>query len=219
VWMHEPAETAARHAGIVAAHPGRFLLGLGVSHRPLVDANNPGRYRRPLDTMRRYLDDLDAASPPVPVSERVLAALGPRMLDLARDRSWGAHPYFVTPEHTQTARAALGAGRLLAPEQAAVFNADPSAARAIARAHMAIYLQLPNYVHNLRRLGFGEDDVADGGSDRLVDAIVVGGDESAITRRLAEHWDAGADHVCVQVLTAEPSAVPRAEWRRLIAAT
>ena len=218
LWMHEPAETAARHAGIVGAHPGRFLLGLGVSHRALVDANDPGRYRRPLAAMQQYLDDLDAAAPPVPIAERALAALGPRMLELARDRSRGAHPYLVTPEHTHAARAVLGPTPLLAPEQAVVFSTDPAAAREIARAHLEIYLGLPNYVNNLRRFGFVDDDVRDGGSDRLADGIVAWGDEAAIVRRLQAHWDAGADHVCVQVLTSEPATLPRAEWRRLVAA-
>ena len=218
LWMHEPAETATRHAGITGRHPGRFMLGLGVSHRPLVDANDPGRYRRPLAAMQRYLDGLDVASPPVPIPERVLAALGPRMLQLARDRSRGAHPYFVTPEHTHEARTLLGPTPLLAPEQAVVFSADPTTAREIARAHMEIYLGLPNYVNNLRRLGFDNDDFRDGGSDRVADGIVAWGDEAAIVRRLQEHWDAGADHVCVQVLTAEPATLPRTEWKRLAAA-
>jgi probable F420-dependent oxidoreductase len=168
--------------------------------------------------MQQYLDDLDAAAPPVPIAERVLAALGPRMLELARDRSRGAHPYLVTPEHTHAARAVLGPTPLLAPEQAIVFSTDPAAAREIARAHLEIYLGLPNYVNNLRRFGFVDDDVRDGGSDRLTDGIVAWGDEAAIVRRLQAHWDAGADHVCVQVLTSEPATLPRAEWRRLVAA-
>jgi probable F420-dependent oxidoreductase len=218
LWMHEPAETAARHAEITGTHPQRFLLGVGVSHRPLVDANDPGRYRQPLAAMRQYLDDLDAAVPPVPASERLLAALGPRMLELARDRSRGAHPYLVTPEHTHAARAVLGPTPLLAPEQAVVFSTDPTAAREIARAHLQIYLRLPNYVNNWRRFGFVDDDFQDGGSDRLADAIVAWGDEAAIVGRLRDHWDAGADHVCVQVLTSEPATLPLAEWRRLAAA-
>ncbi len=218
LWMHEAAETAARHAALVGAHPGRFLLGLGVSHQPLVDANDPGRYRRPLEAMRRYLDELDAAVPSVPVAERALAALGPRMLELARDRSRGAHPYFVTPEHTRAARTVLGPATLLAPEQAIAFTSDPDMGRALARGHMEIYLRLPNYVSNLRRLGFDDDDFRDGGSDRLADAIVAWGDGPAIMRRVQDHWDAGADHVCIQVLTAEPAVLPEAEWRRLAAA-
>jgi probable F420-dependent oxidoreductase len=217
VWMHEAPETAARYTAIAAAHPGRFLLGLGVSHGLLVDANEPGRYRRPLAAMQRYLDELDAAAPPVPVTARVLAALGPRMLELAGDRSRGAHPYLVTPEHTRTARTLLGPAPLLAPEQAVLLSADPLVARDVARAHLEIYLRLPNYVNNWRRFGFGDDDFRDGGSDRLADSIVAWGDETAIERRLQEHWDAGADHVCAQVLTSDPATLPRAEWRRLAA--
>lgn len=218
VWMHEAAETATRHAAITGAHPGRFLLGLGISHGPLVDANDPGRYQRPLAAMRQYLDELDASAPPVPIAERVLAALGPRMLELARDRSRGAHPYLVTPEHTLAARAVLGPTPWLAPEQSVALVTDPTAARKIARAHLDIYLRLPNYVNNWRRYGFDEDDFRDGGSDRLVDRIVAWGDEAAIVRRLQEHWDAGADHVCVQILTSEPATLPQEAWRRLAAA-
>ena len=215
LWMHEPAEVAEAHARITSAHADRFLLGIGVSHAPLVDADHPGRYERPLEATRRYLDALDAATPPVPVDERALAALGPRMLELARDRSRGAHPYLVTPEHTHGARAVLGAGPLLAPEQSAVLEADPGRARELARQHLAIYLQLPNYVNNLRRLGFSVEDVAAPGSDRLVDSIVAWGDVGAIARRVREHHDAGADHVCVQVIAADRRVPPLDAWRAL----
>jgi probable F420-dependent oxidoreductase len=215
VWMHDPAEVAAAHARLVGAHPGRFLLGLGVSHQPLVDHDAPGRYRAPLAVMDRYLDQLDAATPPVPRPERLLAALGPRMLDLARRRSAGAHPYLVTPEHTAQARAALGAAALLAPEQAVVVERDASVARGIARQHLAIYLQLPNYARNWERLGFDAADAADGGSDRLVDALVAWGDVDAIAARVEEHRAAGADHVCIQALATDVRALPRAAWREL----
>jgi probable F420-dependent oxidoreductase len=215
VWMHEPNETAAAHARLRAAHPGRFLLGLGISHAPLVDAGAPGRYDRPLAAMRRYLDDLDATDPPVPIDERVLAALGHQMLALARDRAGGAHPYLVPPEHTRQARAVLGPDRLLAPEQSVVLETDPAVARALARQHLSIYLQLPNYVNNWRRLGFTPDDVADGGSDRLVDTIVAWGDEQTIARRVGEHHAAGADHVCIQVITADAAKAPRRQWQLL----
>jgi len=215
VWMHDAAETATAHHQLAGAHPGRFLLGLGVSHRPLVDHDAPGRYREPLAVMGRYLDALDGASPPVPVEERVLAALGPRMLELARRRSAGAHPYLVTPEHTRQARATLGPAAWLAPEQAVVVERDPSVARALAREHLAIYRQLPNYVRNWARLGFGPDDVADGGSDRLVDALVAWGDVATVARRVDEHRAAGADHVCVQALTADLRSLPRDAWREL----
>jgi probable F420-dependent oxidoreductase len=218
LWMHTAAETAGGHARLTRAHPDRFLLGIGVSHAPLVDAQEAGRYRAPLAAVRQYLDDLDAAVPPVPVRERALAALGPRMLELARDRSLGAHPYLVTPEHTHQARAVLGDGPLLAPEQAVVLDTDPSAARAVARAHLAIYLGLPNYVNNFLRLGFDERDVQDGGSDRLVDGLVAWGDEAAIARRVADHHAAGADHVCVQLLSTDLRALDRPGWRTLAAA-
>jgi len=218
VWMHDAAETAAAHHQLVGAHPGRFLLGLGVSHRPLVDHDAPGRYREPLAVMDRYLDALDSASPPVPVEQRVLAALGPRMLELARRRSAGAHPYLVTPEHTRQARETLGPAAWLAPEQAVVVERDPSVAREVARQHLAIYRQLPNYVRNWGRLGFGPEDVVDGGSDRLVDALVAWGDVATVARRLDEHRAAGADHVCVQALTADPRSLPRDAWRELAGA-
>ncbi len=215
IWMHDAAETARAHARLVGTHPGRFLLGLGVSHQPLVDHGAPGRYGTPLAVMDRYLDDLDGATPPVPSAERLLAALGPRMLDLARRRSTGAHPYLVPPEHTAQARAALGAGALLAPEQAVVVERDPSTARTVARQHLAIYLQLPNYARNWERLGFDAADFANGGSDRLVDALVAWGDVETIARRVAEHRTAGADHVCIQALAPDLRVLPRADWREL----
>lgn len=215
IWAHEPAEVARRRAAIDAEHPGRFLLGLGVSHATLVDRKQPGRYARPLARMRTWLDALDAADPPVPASARVLAALGPRMLALARARSAGAHPFLVTVEHTRRAREILGPDRLLAPEQPVVLEPDPSRARERARAYLRRFLaSFPNYVSNFLRLGFGDDDVAGAGSDRLVDAVVAWGDEEAIARRVAEHRAAGADHVCIQVI-AGPDELPLEAWRRL----
>jgi probable F420-dependent oxidoreductase len=165
--------------------------------------------------MRSYLDELDAAGHPVPPESRILAALGPRMLELSRDRSAGAHPYFVPVEHTAVARDVLGAGPVLAPEQAVVLEPDPVRARELARRHVPRYLELPNYANNLRRLGFGDDDLRDGGSDRLVDAIVAWGDEEAIADRVRAHHDAGADHVCIQVVGVDGTAPPRETWRRL----
>ena len=218
LWMHSAEETAGGYADLAGRHPDRLLLGIGVSHAPLVDARAPGRYRDPLGAMRAYLDALDEASPPVPAAARVLAALGPRMLELARDKSAGAHPYLVPPEHTRAARAAIGSGRLLAPEQAVVLEADPEKARALARGHLGTYLALPNYTNNLRRLGFTDDDIAGGGSDRLVDAIVAWGDEGAAAARVQEHRDAGADHVAVQVISDDFAGVTLAEWRRLATA-
>jgi probable F420-dependent oxidoreductase len=217
VWMHTPEETATGHAALTGEHPGRFLLGLGVSHEPAV-TNSGQTYARPLAKMRDFLDALDAAAPPVPTGERMLAALGPRMLELARDRSAGAHPYLVTPDHTAIARAALGDGPLLATELMIVLDADPEAARVIARQHLSRYMVLPNYTNNFLRLGFTEDDLLDGGSDRLVDGLIAWGDLDAITARIGEHHAAGADHVCIQVLQADAAALPRDAWRRLAAA-
>jgi len=210
VWAHEPAEAAAGYARLSEAHPDRFLLGLGVGH----PHQRPGEWGRPLSTMREYLDALDAADPPVPRDERCLAALGPRMLELARDRSAGAHPYFVPVEHTRRAREILGPDALLAPEQAVVLETDPARAREVGREHTVGYLRAPNYVNNLRRLGYGDDDLADGGSDRLVDALVAWGDHDAVRRRIEEHREAGADHVCIQALP-RGEGLPRARWREL----
>lgn len=218
IWMHEAADVAARRAGWPEDWRRRFLCGLGVSHAALIDRDEPGRYQRPLARMRAYLDALDAAPVPVPPGDRVLAALGPRMLALARDRAGGAHPYNVTPEHTARAREVLGPDRILAPEQAVALETDRDAARALGRAHVAIYLGLENYANNLRRLGFGEDDLSGGGSDRLIDALVPWGDAESVARRLREHLDVGADHVCVQVVTGDASQAPRREWRELAGA-
>jgi probable F420-dependent oxidoreductase len=217
VWMHDAAEVASEHARISAAYPERFLLGLGVSHASLVEAGGDRRYERPLTVMKEYLDALDVASPPVRQEDRVLAALGPKMLELARDRSAGAHPYLTTPRHTGEARATLGSGPLLAPEQMVVLDPDLTTAHATARHALARYLALPNYTNNLKRLGFGDADLADGGSDRLVDGIVACGDIAAIAARVKEHLDAGADHVCLQVLTDTPAAYPIEQWRELTA--
>jgi probable F420-dependent oxidoreductase len=161
-------------------------------------------YRKPVETMRAYLAAMAAApyhsvAPPEP-PKTVLAALGPKMLQLAAERADGAHPYNVTPEHTRQARAILGAGKLLCVEQAAILETSPAAARASARKFLRLYMQLPNYVDNWRRLGFGDADFAGGGSDRLIDAVIVWGDETAIRARIDEHLQAGADHVCVQAL-------------------
>ncbi len=213
LWMHSPEETAGAHADLTAEHGDRFLVGIGVSHQPLIDMKEAGRYRKPLAQMVAYLDGLDAATPPLVPAARALAALGPKMLELARDRTAGVHPYLVTPEHTATAREAVGAEALVAPEQAIVVETDPTAARELARLHLSGYLGLPNYANNWRRLGFTEDDIAGGGSDRLVDALVAWGDLDTIARRVQEHRDAGADHVCVQVIVSDGLALPRDEWR------
>jgi probable F420-dependent oxidoreductase len=215
LWLHEPTDAAAEHARLTAAHGQRFLMGIGVSHGPFIDMAEPGRYTKPLARMREFLDGLDAAPVPVAVDDRVLAALGPKMLDLARARTAGTHPYLVTPEHTAVARQAVGPGKLVAPEQAVVLEMDAGAARAIARSHLAVYLGLPNYSNNWKRFGITDDDLAEGGSDRLVDALVAWGDEGAIAQRVQAHRDAGADHVCVQVLTDSPMDLPLLQWREL----
>ena len=202
-----------------AAFPDRFLLGLGVSHAPLVERMRGHSYGKPLAAMREYLDAMDGApyvvadgSEPAP---RVLAALGPKMLELARERAQGAHPYLVTPAHTATAREVLGDGPLLAVEQAVVLTRDRDAFLAAAHAHLEIYTGLPNYRASWVRQGFGEGDVVRGGSERLKDALVVMGDEDDVVRRVREHFDAGATHVCLQVLGANAFEVARDDWRRL----
>jgi len=219
VWMHTPEETAAEHARLKAEHGPRLLCGIGISHRPLIDhVNEAGTYRKPIETMAAYLDGLDTADPPLVSADRVIAALGPKMLELARTRTAGTHPYLVTPELTQAARAGIGPDGLVASEQGVVLETDPSKARTIARLHLKTYLGLPNYSNNWKRQGFTDDDLADGGSDRLVDALVVWGDEATIASRLQEHRDAGADHVCIQVLTGDPGAFPADQWRALASA-
>jgi len=219
VWMHTPEEAAAQHASLTAEHGPRFLCGIGISHRPFIDhVNAPGTYQKPIETVAAYLDGLDAAQPPLTAADRVIAALGPKMLELARTRTAGTHPYLVTPELTQAARAGVGPDRLVACEQGVVLDTDPSSARATARLHLKTYLGLPNYTNNWKRQGFTDDDLADGGSDRLVDALVVWGDEAAIAARIQAHRDAGADHVCIQALTDDPAAFPAAQWRALAGA-
>lgn len=218
LWMHDAAQSAARYHDLAAEHGSRVVLGIGVSHAPLIDQlTEPGRYRRPLAAMNSFLDELDKADPPVPVADRVLAALGPKMLELSRDRANGAHPYLVTPEHTASAREVLGPDRLLAPEQGVVLETDPDTARSIARKNIAAYFGMPNYVNNWRRYGFTEDDVAAPGSDRLIDALIIWGDEDTIAERIRAHRDAGADHVAVQVLIDrdDMSVFPDEPWRRL----
>jgi probable F420-dependent oxidoreductase len=203
VWARHPATMQGGGATLAAAWPSRFVLGVGASHAPMVERSGQ-TYAPPLAHMTRYLDEMDAAADSAPVTAeglpRVLAALGPRMLELARERTHGAHPYFVPPEHTPMAREILGPDRLLIPEQAIVLSSDPVAARAVARAHTTFYLTLPNYLNSLRHLGYEEKDFADGGSDRLVDGVVAWGDEEAIVARVSELRAAGADHVLLQPL-------------------
>ncbi|MET9394197.1 LLM class F420-dependent oxidoreductase [Streptomyces sp. NPDC006624] len=211
IWQHEPDAAGAAFADLESAHPGRFLLGLGVSHAKRVE-----QYARPYSALVEHLDGLDAAG--VPEDRRLLAALGPRSLRLARDRAAGSIPYLVTPEHTAHAREILGEAPLLAPELGVVLETDPTRARALARAFLETYLPLANYTNNFLRLGFTEDDLRDGGSDRLVDALFAWGDETALRARIDGFLEAGADHVALQVVDGEPRGVlPRQAWRDLAA--
>jgi probable F420-dependent oxidoreductase len=212
VWASDPKEIAGAVADLEAQYPGRFLLGLGASHAPVVE-----NYSRPYSHVAEYLDTLDSLDPSVPKPRRALAALGPRMLELAAQRSLGAHPYFVPVEHTHRARQTLGDGPLLAPEVTVVLEADPGQARELARTFTRGYLALPNYANNLRTLGYGDDDVAGAGSDRLVDAVVAWGDIDAIGARVRAHHHAGADHVCIQVVSGSQEFPIRA-YRELAAA-
>jgi len=198
--------------------PGRFVLGLGVSHRPAVEGARKTEYLPPIEAMTAYLDDLGSAlyfGPDPELPPIVLAALGPTMLALARDRTAGAHSYLVTPEHTATARETLGSAPLLVVEQAVVLDQDRGESLRRAHAHLDIYMGLPNYRNSWRRQGFEEDDLVRGGSDRLADALVVQGDPEAVAARVRAHLDAGADHVVVQVLGADLGEVPMPEWRTL----
>lgn len=203
IWARDANAAAGGAMTLAEAWPGRFTLGLGVSHEPAVRARGQ-EYGRPLTRMAEYLDAMETAifvgpepATPVPV---LLAALGPKMLTMAGDRTGGAHPYFVPVEHTRFAREVMGTDAYLAPEQAAVLETDPDRARGAARAHMERYLLLDNYRRNLLRLGWSEDDVRGGGSDALVDAIVAWGTPGAIAERVAAHHEAGADHVSIQLL-------------------
>jgi probable F420-dependent oxidoreductase len=220
IWRYEPADLAAAHRQLADAHPGRFLLGIGISHAPTVERTVPGRvYAKPVASMLAWLDELDACRTPVPRDELVIAAIWPRMLGIARDRSAGAHPYLVPPSHSREARATLGEGPLLAPSHVAFVGADADQAREIARRHVnSPYLTLPNYANNWLRHGFDESDLADGGSDRLIDALVAWGDAETVAEKVREHRDAGADHVGIHLLADDPERLPRAEWRALAAA-
>jgi probable F420-dependent oxidoreductase len=203
IYARDPLSSAAAQQGLNEQSDGRFLLGLGVSHVPLVEVRKH-TYGKPVATMRAYLRDMAGAEygsiSPAAAPMTVLAALGPKMLELSAELADGAHPYNVPPEHTRQARRILGAGKLLCVEQAAILETNAAAARALARRFLAFYFTLPNYVENWKRLGFTDPDFAGGGSDRLIDAIIAWGDENAIRARIQEHWQAGADHVCVQAV-------------------
>lgn len=222
LWARDAVAMAGAQKTILSAYPDRFLLGIGVSHKPSVEGGLGQTYTKPIATMKTYLEDMDKAlffaSPPPCEPVRVLAALRPKMLEVARTQAGGAHPYFVPVEHTPVAREALGPDKLLAPEQAVVLETDPTKAREIARAHMKTYLGLPNYTNNLRNFGFDDADIEGGGSDRLVDAIVAWGDVDTVVARVQAHLDGGADHVCLQVLDEDPRALPMRQWRELAGA-
>lgn len=213
IWRHDPEEIAGWWKGLPEDRQRRLLLGLGVSHSHIIGE----AYAKPLSAMRDYLDRLAAAG--LPLETTCLAALGPKMLELARDRTAGAHPYNVTPEHSALARKVLGAGKLLAPEQAVILESDPVRARELARGFLAHYLEYPNYANNFRRLGFSEEDIAQP-SDRLVDGLFAWGSIEQIVERVNAHFAAGADHVCLQAVTGAGVDVgpARAVWRELAAA-
>ncbi|MEH3141710.1 MAG: LLM class F420-dependent oxidoreductase [Mycobacterium kyogaense] len=200
IWTAGPGPVAESFHRIQAAHPDRFVLGIGVGHP---EAHQ--EYRTPIEALTDYLDKLDEYG--VPRGRRVVAALGPKVLQLSADRSAGAHPYLTTPEHTARARELIGPEALLAPEHKVVLTTDAERARAIGREALEIYLDLTNYLNNWKRLGFSDHDVAKPGSDRLVDAVVAYGTPDQIAARLTEHLDAGADHVPVQVLTSSDKVV------------
>jgi probable F420-dependent oxidoreductase len=203
VWKDDAATVGTSYHRITARHPGRFLLGLGIGHPEATQD-----YQQPYAKLVSYLDQLDDLK--VPAEGRVLAALGPKVLRLAAQRAAGAHPYLVTPEHTRWARQVLGDGPLLAPDQKVVLETDPERARTIGRPRLQPYLGLTNYLSNLRTLGWTDADFADGGSDALLDALIVHGDAEAIARGVTAHLDAGADHVAVQVLNPDPLPALRA---------
>ena len=211
VWTYAPAELAAEHSALVAEYPGRLLVGIGVGH-PEATSD----YSRPLAAMRTFLDGLDSADPPLPREERVLAALRPKMLELARDRAAGAHPYFVPVEHTSAAREVLGDGPLLAPEVACVVDPAYGRGARAARAYAETYLRLRNYTSNLLALGFTEKELADGGSDRLIDELIPHGTAEEIAPMARAHLEAGADHVALQAVGVQ--GVPREEWQALAVA-
>jgi len=215
IWHHDADAIATMHHALKRDFGDRLLVGIGVGHAPLVDRGSPGRYKRPLESTARYLDALDSAQFPVPREERIVAAFSTKMMELARDRTRGAVPYLVTPEHTRWSRSILGAGSLLAVEQHVMLETDPVAARRIGREYVATYLGLPNYLNNFRRMGFSDADFAAGGSDRLIDELMETQLRGREETRVREQLEAGADHVGVQVLVPGKSGFPVAAWRTL----
>jgi probable F420-dependent oxidoreductase len=229
IWAHTPGEVTQACAQLSADYPDRFLLGLGASHPEFAPALGLTAYEKPFTKMVSYLDALDTADPPVPVRQRVLAALGPKMRGLAIERTAGIHSYFVPAAHTRLTRNQAGPDALIAVEHAVVVEESPERAREIARCYTGTYLSLPNYTRNLEKFGFTAVDFENGGSDRLVDAVVAWGCDEQVRDRLAEHLRAGANHVCAQVITpgwdaqkivaGDGVGQPRAEWRQLAGAT
>jgi probable F420-dependent oxidoreductase len=214
LWRHDAGWLADVHHRLQDMYGHRLLTGIGSSNA--ASAQSMGRaFPGAITAMEAYLDQLDAARDPLPVDERVLAALGPRMAALAARRAAGLHPFLFTPEYTRSTREAVGPEALLAPHQAVVLESDPQSARATAREGIGMYIGFPSYQANLRRLGFGDRDLVPGGSDRLIDRLVAWGDLDAIAARLAEHHDAGADHVALQVLSATDATGVRVAWREL----
>jgi len=213
IWTVTPTDLAAAVADLETRYPGRFLAGLGASHATRVVG-----YARPFSQMVKYLDDLDVAATPLDKNHRILAALGPRMLELSRERSLGAHPYFVPAEYVTLARATLGPHAMLAPSATVVLESDVTKARQRARAFTEHYLSLPNYANNLRSLGYSEADLSGSGSNRLVDSLVCWGTLDAVAAKLRRYFEAGADHVCIQVLSESRDIFPSREYRELASA-
>jgi len=216
IYARDAMAMTQAHKTLTEAFPDRFLLGLGVSHAPMVEGMRGHEYGSPVKTMRAYLEAMDKAlylgAAPTSPTRRCIGALGPKMTALAATATDGIHPYNVTPEHTAEARAIVGPDKLVAVEHAVAFTTDVALAREAGRVHLSTYLGLPNYVNNLRRLGFGDDDFVERGSDKLIDALVAYGTVDQIASRLREHHAAGADHVCIQVVG---SPDPALAWREL----
>ena len=209
IYARDPMAMANGQRGLNEQSDGRFLLGVGVSHRPMVQGVRGHTYGKPVATMRAYLEAMREAPYQAPMPREtpltIVAALGPKMMALSAELADGAHPYNTTPQHTAQARSILGPGKLLCPEVWVLLETDPAKARRAAREALSRYLQLENYVNSWRREGFGDDDLAGGGSNRFLDAMVAWGDEGAIRARIQEHWDAGADHVCIQPISPQGS--------------
>jgi probable F420-dependent oxidoreductase len=217
IYARDAMATAAAQKTLDEQSGNRFVLGLGVSHKPLVEGVRGHAQNKPLSFMSTYLDAMAAApyTSPMPASDgtTVIGALHPKMLKLAGEKTAGAHPYLMPPEHTAFARDIMGEGPLLCPEQKVLLETDPTKARAAARAALGFYLELPNYRRSLKRFGLDEDDFNDGGSNRLIDTVFAWGDEDAVRARIQAHFDAGADHVCVQPV--DPEATGAIDWKVL----